>query len=145
MAEKIIGRTDELDLMLKIAKSEEAELLAVFGRRRVGKTFLIRNAYKKELVFEFSGIHDATLNQQLENFSGSLSGAIGHLTIAKPVSWIQAFKMLAEYLTPRIKKNKKVIFFDEFPWINTPRSGFLPAFENFWNSWASLQKLRKRP
>jgi hypothetical protein len=81
----------------------------------------------------------------LENFSGSLSGAIGHLTIAKPVSWIQAFKMLAEYLTPRIKKNKKVIFFDEFPWINTPRSGFLPAFENFWNSWASLQKLRKRP
>lgn len=138
--ENIIGREYELALLSKIEKSEDAELLAVYGRRRVGKTFLIRNAFQKQLVFEFSGIHHASLVQQLENFSDTLSKASGILPLAKPRSWIQAFKMLTDYLTPIIKKQKKVVFFDEFPWINTPRSGFLPAFENFWNIWASKQK-----
>lgn len=138
--ENIIGREDELALLSKIEKSEDAELIAVYGRRRVGKTFLIRNAFKKQLVFEFSGIHHVSLVQQLENFSDTLSKASGSLPLAKPASWIQAFKMLTDYLTPLIKKQKKVVFFDEFPWINTPRSGFLPAFENFWNIWASKQK-----
>lgn len=138
--EIIIGRKDELALLLKIVNSEEAELLAVYGRRRVGKTFLIRNAYQKQLVFEFSGNHNTTLFQQLENFSDALSKSSGSLPLARPASWIQAFKMLTDYLTPVIRRQKKVVFFDEFPWINTPRSGFLPAFENFWNTWASLQK-----
>lgn len=139
--ENIIGREDELALLSKIEKSEDAELLAVYGRRRVGKTFLIRNAFHKQLVFEFSGIHHASLVQQLENFSDTLSKASGSLPLARPASWIQAFKMLTDYLTPIIKKQKKVVFFDEFPWINTPRSGFLPAFENFWNIWASKQNI----
>lgn len=58
----------------------------------------------------------------------------------KPKGWIQAFHILATVLTPLIKNKRRVIFFDEFPWINTPRSGFMPAFENFWNTWASRQK-----
>jgi hypothetical protein len=91
------------------------------------------------MVFEFSGIHNASFNQQLENFSVALSKATG-LHLAKPTSWIQAFNMLTDYLTPLIKRQRKVIFFDEFPWINTPRSGFMQAFENFWNMWASRQK-----
>lgn len=138
--ESIIGRKAELSLLQKIIKSDEAELLALYGRRRVGKTFLIRNAFQKQLVFEFSGIHGATLDQQLENFSEMLSKASGSLPLAKPANWLQAFKMLTDYLMSVIKKQKKVIFFDEFPWIETPRSGFLPAFENFWNIWASRQK-----
>lgn len=137
--ENIIGREAELALLSKILKSEEAELLAVYGRRRVGKTFLIRNAFQKQLVFEFSGIHHATLVQQLENFSNTLSKSSGSLPLAKPATWIQAFNTLIDYLTPIIKNQKKVLFFDEFPWINAPRSGFLPAFENFWNIWASRQ------
>ena len=138
--DKIIGRTEEIIQLSKIANSEDAELLAVYGRRRVGKTFLIRNVFRKQLVFEFSGIHNATLDQQLENFIGALSASSGSLPLAKPVSWIQAFKILTNYLTPILQKQKKVVFFDEFPWINTPRSGFLPAFENFWNTWASQQR-----
>jgi len=140
MMKDFIGREAELALLQKIAQSEEAELIALYGRRRVGKTFLIRHAFKKQLVFEYSGIHGATLNQQLENFSETLSKASGSLPLAKPSSWIHAFKILTDYLTPIIQRQKKVIFFDEFPWINTPRSGFLPSFENFWNSWASRQK-----
>jgi uncharacterized protein len=138
--ESIIGREVELTLLSKIVKSEDAELLAIYGRRRVGKTFLIRNAFQKQMIFEFSGIHHATLAQQLENFTTNLSKSSGSLRLATPSTWIQAFDLLTDFITPIIKKQKKVIFFDEFPWINSPRSGYLPAFENFWNSWASRQK-----
>jgi uncharacterized protein len=137
--EKIIGRETEKMLLSEIHNSGSSELIALYGRRRVGKTFLIRNTFEKQLVFEFSGIHNTLLDQQLENFSEALSKAAG-LRIIKPSSWIQAFTMLEEYLAPKIKNQRRVIFFDEFPWINTPRSGFLQAFENFWNMWASRQK-----
>ena len=137
--EKIIGREVEKAILLEILEYKDAELIAVYGRRRVGKTFLIRNSFEKQLLFEFSGIHNASLEQQLENFSNVLSKAAG-LGIARPRSWLQAFGMLTDYLTPLIKRQRKVIFFDEFPWIHTPRSGFLQAFENFWNTWASRQK-----
>ncbi|MBK7213342.1 MAG: AAA family ATPase [Bacteroidales bacterium] len=137
--DNIVGRSDEIVHLSKIASSGEAELVAVYGRRRVGKTFLIRKFFEKQMAFEFSGIHDATLDQQLENFIGVLSSTTGGLPLARPSNWIQAFRLLADYLTPLIKKQRKVVFLDEFPWINTKRSGFLQAFENFWNSWACKQ------
>lgn len=138
--EQVIGRTDEKAILKKIEKSEEAELVAIYGRRRVGKTYLIRNSFSQSLTFEFSGIHHATLNQQLESFSLALTKANQGLQLAIPKSWLNAFQMLIQYLSPIVKKDKAIIFFDEFPWINTPRSGFLSAFENFWNSWASKEK-----
>jgi AAA+ ATPase superfamily predicted ATPase len=138
--EDVIGRTEEKALIKRIENSGEPELLAVYGRRRIGKTFLIRNGFSQGLAFEFSGTHNAGLSQELESFSLALTNASGGIQLARPNSWIQAFQMLIQYLTPLIKKERKVIFFDEFPWINSPRSGFLPAFENFWNSWASKEK-----
>ena len=139
--ENVIGRTEEKALIRLIENSGEPELLAMYGRRRIGKTFLIRNGFSQGLCFEFSGTHNATLNQELENFSVALSNASGGLPLAIPKSWIHGFQMLVQYLMPLIKKKKKeLFFFDEFPWINSPRSGFMAAFENFWNSWASKEK-----
>jgi uncharacterized protein len=137
--ENIVGREDEKAILKKIIRSDEPELVAIYGRRRVGKTFLIHNIFRQELAFEFSGIHNATLEQQLENFSEALSKTMGSPPLARPASWIRAFSLLTDYLTPIIQKERKLVFFDEFPWIDTPRSGFMPAFENFWNSWASRQ------
>ncbi len=137
--QNVVGRKEEKILIKRIEDSGEPELLAVYGRRRIGKTFLIRNGFSRGLAFEFSGTHNATLNQELESFSIALTKASGGLQLAAPNSWIQAFQMLIQYLTPLVKKGRKVVFFDEFPWINSPRSGFLPAFENFWNSWASKE------
>jgi hypothetical protein len=137
--EKIIGRKIEQSLLENIIESEEAELLAVYGRRRIGKTYLVRNAYEKKLIFEFSGVHNATLHQQLEIFGIAISKATG-FPIATPTSWTQAFSILTEYVKPLIKKEKKVVFIDEFPWLHTPRSGFMQAFEDFWNMWASKEK-----
>lgn len=139
--EQVIGRQEEKAILQVIEKSGEAELLAVYGRRRVGKTFLIRNGFSKPPVFEFSGIHHASREQQLESFSLALTAAAGTtMALATPASWLQAFSMLKQYLSPLLKKDRSVIFIDEFPWIDTPKSGFLPAFENFWNSWASMEK-----
>jgi len=138
--ENIIGRIEEKALLKRIEDSGDAELLAVYGRRRIGKTFLVRNGFSKKLAFEFTGSHNATLAQELEAFSLALANATGGLQLARPDSWIQAFQMLTKYLTPMVTKQRQIIFFDEFPWINSRRSGFLPAFENFWNSWASKEK-----
>lgn len=137
--EKIIGRELEQIQLKSIIESQEAELLAVYGRRRIGKTYLVRNAFEKQLVFEFSGVHNATLYQQLNIFGIAMSKATGY-SISTPTSWIHAFTLLTEYLKPLIKKEKKVLFIDEFPWLHTPRSGFMQAFENFWNMWASKEK-----
>lgn len=137
--EKIIGREIEQKQLKNIIESNDAELLAIYGRRRIGKTYLIRNAYEKQLIFELSGVHNATLKQQLELFANAMSRATG-FPIASPRNWSQAFILLIDYLKPLIKKEKKVIFIDEFPWLHTPRSGFMQAFENFWNTWASKEK-----
>lgn len=138
--EKVIGREEELKLLKKIETSGEPELVAVYGRRRVGKTYLIRNGFSMVPDFEFCGLHHANLAQQLESFSMALGKAMGNIPLAIPRSWLQALDMLENYLTPLLKKQRRIIFFDEFPWIHTPRSGFLPAFENFWNTWASREK-----
>ena len=140
MIEKVIGRDHEKEIMHEILHSESAELLAVYGRRRVGKTFLIRNFFEEHIAFEFSGIHDANTKTQLENFSLALSVFSRSQLLDTPVNWLNAFKMLTDYMTPLLKKKKQVIFFDEFPWIHSQRSGFLQAFENFWNSWAVKQQ-----
>lgn len=135
----IIGRDQEKQLLAEILTSKEAELLAVYGRRRVGKTFLIRNAYAKHLTFEFAGIHNAGLAEQLENFIQAIRSLTKTDFIRRPGTWFAAFEILKDYLTPLLKKRKQVIFFDEFPWIHTARSNFLQAFAHFWNTWASRQ------
>lgn len=71
---EIIGRKEEISILKKLASSKQAELLAVYGRRRVGKTYLIRSFFEKQVVFEFTGVHNASLKQQLENFSFALQG-----------------------------------------------------------------------
>ncbi len=135
----IVGREVEKQLLSQIENSGEAELVAVYGRRRVGKTYLIRTYFQRQMAFELSGVHSATREQQLENFSAALSKASGSLPLATPVSWFSAFAMLQTHLAPIVKKKRTVIFIDEFPWLSTPRSGFMQAFENFWNMWASRQ------
>ena len=138
---KIVGREYEIEILGEIIKTEEPHLVAVYGRRRVGKTYLIRSFFEKRLVFEISGLHNASLQEQLENFTHRISLVKGkRKTVQQPQTWLQAFRLLICYLEPKIKNTKKVIFFDEFPWLDTPRSGFMPAFENFWNTWASKQK-----
>jgi AAA+ ATPase superfamily predicted ATPase len=142
--ETIIGRVAEKKILSEMLASKEAELIALYGRRRVGKTFLARNFYHKQLVFEFTGEHEASLAQQLANFSRALKDAMGTpIPPAIPASWQEAFEFLSGFLKGKMSKDPVVILFDELPWIHTPRSGFLSAFGHWWNTWASRQPLLK--
>lgn len=114
--------------------------MAVYGRRRVGKTFLIRNFYSDRLIFELTGMYKGSLKDQLLQFSKSMQKATSStLSLTPPKSWIEAFHALEQFLERLPKRKKMVIFLDEFPWLDSRKSGFLSAFEHFWNSWASRQ------
>jgi len=134
----ITGRITEQENLSRALKSNEAELIAIYGRRRVGKTYLIRKYYEKQMIFEFSGVHNAKLKDQLINFRNTLSILLKQQVNPEvPENWTAAFEMLKLYAAPLLKKEKCVIFLDEFPWLSSAKSSFLPAFEYFWNSWAS--------
>jgi uncharacterized protein len=135
-----IGREAEKRVLKEALDSSEAELVAVFGRRRVGKTFLIRHAYRTEMTFEFTGMKDSSASIQLERFRLTVAKTFTlEQPPAKLKSWFQAFDLLTSALEQLSPKHKKVVFLDEFPWLDTPRSGFLAAFDHFWNSWGTKQ------
>lgn len=137
MASKIIGRTVEMSLMHNLLESPEAEFLAVYGRRRVGKTYLIREFYASHMVFALSGASLASLKTQLNHFFIEYTlRTKGKMRQVPPKNWLEAFQYLAEYLKP-LNKKKVVVFLDELPWLDTPRSDFVGALEHFWNNYGS--------
>ena len=138
--EKLVGRQAEQDILARILQSAGPELVAVYGRRRVGKTFLIRTYCKAHLVFEFTGVHEASLKAQLQNFTNTLQRVLkSPIPMAVPESWLQAFIYLDQYLNGLPKNKPAVLFFDEFPWIHTQKSSFLQAFDHWFNHSASRQ------
>lgn len=140
MTEDVIltGRLPEKRLLEEALQSGESEMVAVYGRRRVGKTFLIRRVYEKHICFSFTGTQHAGTAEQLANFAGKLQEYSGK---KQPVfsNWREALQALAKYLGGIRSSKKKVLFFDELPWIAGRKSGFLPALDYFWNSWCTLR------
>lgn len=117
--------------------NDRSELIAVYGRRRVGKTFLIREFFKSEMVFEVSGLYQGSMKDQLGNFAKELLARTNNPKAPTPVNWSEAFTLLEAYLDRRRSAKKKVVFIDEFPWIATAKSKFLMAFEHFWNRYCT--------
>ncbi|MCU0421207.1 MAG: ATP-binding protein [Bacteroidia bacterium] len=134
---KIIGRKQEQAILKEALDSSKSELIALYGRRRIGKTYLIREYFKTNVVFEMSGLFGGSHKDQLETFSKELSKRTKKTEMDSVKAWLQAFTMLESYLERLKSKDKKVIFIDEFPWIATPKSKFLMAFENFWNTYCT--------
>jgi len=139
----MIGRQSERTLLNEKLTNKRAELVAIIGRRRVGKTFLIREHYKKQIVFEFTGTQYADKENQLQKFADKLSEFTkNQISLAIPEDWATAFRQLKAYIQSiRKSKHKPVVFFDELPWIDSPRSGFLNEFAYWWNDWASHQNM----
>lgn len=143
MAE-IIGRVSEQRLLNSLLESDHAEFAIVYGRRRVGKTFLIREFFKDKFDFYHTGLNPDELPEekrmaaQLEYFASSLS-RYGADIRSIPKSWKDAFNALIDFLSTKPKNRKMIVFIDEMPWLDTRRSMFLSAFEHFWNSWAAGQ------
>ncbi|HHM21613.1 MAG TPA: ATP-binding protein [Bacteroidetes bacterium] len=138
-SQKIIGREKEKARLDKMMQSGQPEFLALYGRRRVGKTFLIREHLKERIVFDISGTREGTKEQQLGHFfSEYLLRTKGQQETLPPRSWDDAFGYLARYLAGLPKsRGKQVVFLDEMPWLDSPRSGFVHALEFFWNQHVS--------
>jgi len=135
---ELIGRQREIKTLKLSIQTDQSELVCIYGRRRVGKTFLIRNYFGTTIQYEISGLHQGALDEQLTNFTQTLIKTSGQFVV-KPASWLEAFFLLEQWLNASKSKYKQVLFFDEFPWLATSKSGFLAAFENFWNTYISKQ------
>lgn len=133
----LIGRRYERDQLKRVKLSDKPELVAIYGRRRVGKTFLIREYFKRDMVFEITGLFKGNMADQLQNFAKVLGSFSRKALKQNPESWLEAFTLLERYLDKRKGRKKKVVFIDEFPWMATPRSKFVMAFESFWNQYCS--------
>lgn len=133
----IIGRESEISLLKSAKNANQSDFIAVFGRRRVGKTFLIREALQNKFAFYHTGIAGACRQEQLARFAASMRKY--GLPIAKvPKNWFEAFDAL-ETTLPTLGSGKKIIFLDELPWMDTQKSNFVSALESFWNGWASAR------
>ena len=141
---EIIGRKKEIAELKRYYESGRAEFVAVYGRRRVGKTFLIDEVFHDDMVFHHTGLspydrrRKITLKDQLQNFYFSLLRH-GMEDIAQPKSWMEAFFLLERFLETCDNGSRQVVFIDELPWMDTARSGFLTALEAFWNGWGNMR------
>jgi uncharacterized protein len=137
----LIGREIEAEKMRKFLLSSESELVAIIGRRRVGKTFLIKRVYKEEMAFHITGLQDVSRSMQLDNFVEARNQFFPEsIAFAKPKTWLAAFSQLKQLLG-KPRKKKRVLFFDELPWLASNSNEFLKVFDHFWNTWALDQNL----
>jgi AAA+ ATPase superfamily predicted ATPase len=114
--QELIGREPEILSLNEATTSPRAELIAVYGRRRVGKTFLIRTVYEQNIVFELTGLKDANLTAQLENFSDTLADTFKPpIPLERPTKWMQAFRQLIHFIEADIREEKKSNIFRRVP------------------------------
>ena len=141
----IVGREEEQASLAQFFNSPRAEFLAVYGRHRVGKTYLIREYFHKKkscTLFYVTGIFRAPMKRQLKEFTKEIGHVFFHgMELKEKTNWFDTFELLSEAINKQIAKNQKIVlFFDEFPWMATPRSKLLEALEYYWNRYWSLDK-----
>jgi len=134
----MIGREKERNELMKAKNSAYSEFVAVYGRRRVGKTFLIRETFGYSFVFQHAGVKNKNTVIQLDRFRQSLVES-GYADCPVLKNWYKAFDALKVVISAS-RQDKKVVFIDEMPWLDRPNANFVSALENFWNAWASARK-----
>ncbi len=138
--DQLLGRKKEREKLLSHLQSRSSEFVAVYGRRRVGKTFLVRQTFKDRFAFQLTGMAKVSLKQQLSNFHAQISRYSNGMFDEMPATdWFTAFQQLIRWLETQSSDEKKIVFLDEMPWLDTRNSKFLSALEHFWNSWASAR------
>lgn len=135
----IVGREEEIRQLQRAYASENSEFVAVYGRRRIGKTFLIRETFREHFTFQYTGVWGISNKEQLEEFYQNLTRQGLSPEAKSPKTWFEAFHLLEDLIISSSQK-RKIIFLDELPWMDAPNSRFIPAFEHFWNGWASARK-----
>ncbi len=132
----IIGRKEEIELLRNCYDSGKPEMVIVYGRRRVGKTYLVKKLLGDDFAFYMTGIYKGQKKRQLANFAYSLSEYTGN-DEPLPENWTEAFRRLKDYLKTLDVPGRKAVFIDELPWLDTKRSDLLEAIDLFWNGWGN--------
>ncbi len=139
--ENLVGRLKEAKILKDAVNSRKSEFIAVYGRRRVGKTFLIREVFDNNFSLYLTGIANVKTQQQLAQFYARITLHFPtQQALIIPSDWFAAFNLLIRLLEEKKDDQKKIIFLDELPWLDTHKSNFIAALEHFWNSWASARK-----
>ena len=139
MVRNIIGRKKELEQLSSVLDSNRAELVAVYGRRRIGKTFLVKEFFNGKFDYYATGIFEGNHQNELDAFCDMLrQNSKNGKSLPSIKTWMDAFTALRDYLKG-LRKKRIVVFLDELPWFDVPSGQFLKAFEWFWNSWGSTQ------
>lgn len=139
----MVGRKEEQRILHELAAGKESEFVAVYGRRRVGKTYLIRETFENDFFFSYTGIANITAQEQRAEFVKMLRehGWMPEDDDLNPLAnWFDAFRALRSLIISANTKRRLLIFIDEMPWMDNKKSDFVPAFENFWNGWAAGRK-----
>lgn len=140
MKNTLIAREQECARLQKCLESDRSELITIYGRRRIGKTFLVDEFFNQQYDFTCVGVHRGNKAVQLRNFAKQLKRAMGEKTAQKFTDWMDAFDALEDYLETLPSDRKKVVFIDELPWMDTGKADFVMALENFWNGWAARRR-----
>ena len=135
----LIGREAEIKYLESIVSSKEAEFVVVYGRRRVGKTFLVNTYFDDKYAFKLTGLAKKSKREQLANFTASLNRYTNGKKYTKPRTWYEAFDKLRNLLDTVHTNGKRIIFIDELPWMDSRGGNLVSALEHFWNDWAVTQ------
>jgi len=139
----MVGRKEERRLLQELALSGESEFVVIYGRRRVGKTFLVRETFENEFFFCYTGIANISARQQRNEFAKALRefGWVPKDGASEvPGDWFEAFDALRSLIVKADANDRQVLFIDEMPWMDNKKSDFVPAFEHFWNGFAAGRK-----
>ena len=134
--QELIGRIDEQARLRRRYASNKSEFVALFGRRRVGKTFLIKSLFDAEFAFYAVGVQGKGTAAQIRNFNEEIIN-FGGFGFKEAKNWHEAFTNLNSLIASSPRKGKKVIFLDEISWMGIPTTDFISALDHFWNRWAS--------
>lgn len=144
---ELIGREKEVQELERLYRTDKSEFVAVYGRRRVGKTYLINQVFSDRIVFRHTGITPVDINSRIEKspmkvqlkaFFRSLNEQGGDFRKI-PHDWYEAFLMLKELLEKKKNGKKRVVFLDELSFMDTRKSEFIPALSDFYNNYVSRQ------
>ncbi|MGB4958831.1 MAG: ATP-binding protein [Saprospiraceae bacterium] len=138
MPNVLVGRKEEIKVLDECYRSQSAHFVAIYGRRRVGKTYLVKTVFKEQIFFTFTGLANSSLQRQITNFNVEISHQFSAQSDEYVTDWFSAFQLLRNKI---FKSNiqKKVIFIDELPWLDTRNAHFVQALEHFWNGWANMR------
>lgn len=136
----MVGRDAQVKLMKRLITKKKSSFVAITGRRRVGKTYLVDQIYKNNFCLQVTGIQDATMEVQIRNFTEKLIEYASMPIVTPPKKWQEVFILLKKYLQSLPKNKKQIIFIDELPWVATKRSGFIQLLAHLWNDYLSKEK-----